>query len=48
MVVSLTVLLMVGCTTFLTDPRPPLMDDNPFIDFVPTVVTNVMPTKNIN
>ena len=32
---------IVGCTTFF-DPRPPLMDDDPFTKFFPTVVTTTI------
>ena len=44
----LTILLIstfIGCSQF-RDPRPPLMDNNSFTNFIPTVITNEMAITN--
>jgi len=43
--ISLSILL--GCTTTNSrDPRPPLIDDSPFTDRVPALVTNEFSRTN--
>ena len=41
-------ILLAGCHTPAEDLRHPLINDNPFTNFVPTVVTNMMATNLMN